>query len=427
MLSDAGCQPCESSIWPAWAWAGALFSGFNEPEEFAAMDKQAIINDEAGYVLQTYRRADIVLERGEGVYLWDTDGKRFLDFMSGIAVAALGHSDPEVTAAVAQQAATLTHVSNLFHTIPHVGLARRLVENSFADRVFFCNSGAEANEGALKFARKWARAKAGEGKHEIVAFSGSFHGRTMGAISVTDKASYREPFNPLIPGVCFAPFNDLAAARTLISPATCAVIVEPVQGEGGIHAATPEFLRGLRELCDRHAALLIFDEIQCGLGRTGRLWAHEAYGVTPDIMTLAKPLANGLPIGAILLTDEVAAAIGPGDHGSTFAAGPVVCRAAEVVFDRVSQPEFLAAVAENGAYLRRRLRELDNAHILEVRGEGLLVGVELDVPAAPVMAAAREKGLLIINAGDNVLRIAPPLIVTRDHIDEAVSVLVACF
>jgi predicted acetylornithine/succinylornithine family transaminase len=391
------------------------------------MDKQIVIDDEARYVLQTYRRPDIVLERGEGVYLYDTDGKRYLDFMSGIAVAALGHSDPEVTAAVAQQAATLTHVSNLFHTIPHVGLARRLVEHSFADRVFLCNSGAEANEGALKFARKWARAKAGAGKHEIVAFSGSFHGRTMGAISVTYKAVYREAFNPLIPGVCFSPFNDQAAAREIIGPATCAVIVEPVQGEGGIHAATPEFLRELRNLCDRYGALLIFDEIQCGLGRTGRLWAHEAYGIMPDIMTLAKPLANGLPIGAILVTDEVAAAIGPGDHGSTFAAGPVVCRAAEVVFDRVSQPEFLAAVAENGAYLRQRLRELGGTHTVEVRGEGLLVGVELDVPVAPIQAAAREKGLLIINAGDNILRIAPPLIVTKDQIDEAVSILATCW
>lgn len=390
------------------------------------MDKQAIIDDEARYVLHTYRRADMVLERGEGVYLYDTDGKRYLDFMAGIAVVALGHSDPDVTAAVAAQAAKLTHVSNLYHTIPHVALAKRLVTHSFADRVFFCNSGAEANEGALKFARKWARANAGEGKHEIVAFSRSFHGRTMGAISVTHKAAYREPFNPLVPGVCFAPYNDLAAAREVIGPATCAVIVEPVQGEGGIHAATPEFLQGLRDLCDRHGALLIFDEIQCGLGRTGRLWAHEAYGLAPDIMTLAKPLANGLPIGAILVTEKVAAAVGPGDHGSTFAAGPVVCAAAEVVFDRVSQPEFLAAVAENGAYLRRRLRELANPHIVEVRGEGLLVGVELDIPVAPILAAARDKGLLIINAGDNVLRIAPPLIITAAHIDTAVAILGEC-
>lgn len=390
------------------------------------MDTNKVITDEARYVMQTYRRAPVVLERGEGVYLFDTEGKRYLDFMSGIAVAALGHSDPDVAAAVAAQASTLTHVSNLFHTIPHVGLARRLVENSFADKVFFCNSGAEANEGALKFARKWARTKTGEGKHEIVAFSGSFHGRTMGAVSITYKAAYREPFGPLVPGVCFAPFNDPVAARALIGPATCAVIVEPVQGEGGVHAATPAFLRELRELCDHHGALLIFDEIQCGLGRTGHLWAHQNYDVMPDIMTLAKPLANGLPIGAILLTDEVAAAIGPGDHGSTFAGGPVVCRAAEVVFDRVSRTEFLATVAEAGEYLQRRLRDRANSYVMDVRGRGLLVGVELDVPVGPILASAREKGLLIINAGDNVLRIAPPLIITKDHIDEATAIIVEC-
>ncbi|MBX7254143.1 MAG: aspartate aminotransferase family protein [Candidatus Promineofilum sp.] len=389
------------------------------------MDTQSIITDESQYLMQTYRRADIVLARGDGVYLFDTDGRRYLDFMSGIAVAALGHADPDVTAAVAQQAATLTHVSNLFHTIPQVGLARRLATHSFADRVFFTNSGAEAIEGALKFARKWARGR-GPGKHEIVAFSGSFHGRTMGALSVTYKAAYREPFAPLVPGVCFAPFNDLDAAAAVISDATCAVLVEPVQGEGGIHAATPAFLRGLRALCDQHGALLIFDEIQCGLGRTGRLWAHEAAGVTPDIMTLAKPLANGLPIGAILLTENVAAAVGPGEHGSTFAGGPVVCRAGEVVFDRVSDPAFLAAVAANGEYLRERLRALASPLVVEVRGAGLLVGVELKTAVAPILAAARQRGLLVINAGDNTLRIAPPLIVTRDHIDAAVAILGEC-
>ena len=391
------------------------------------MDKQTIIADEARYMMQTYRRADVVLARGEGVHLYDSDGRRYLDFMAGIAVAALGHADPAVTAAVAEQAATLTHVSNLFYTAPQVGLARRLVTHSFADRVFLTNSGAEAIEGALKFARKWARER-GVGKHEIVAFGGSFHGRTMGALSITYKAAYRDPFAPLLPGVCFAPFNDLDAARAMISDDTCAVVVEPVQGEGGIHAATPEFLRGLRALCDRHGALLIFDEIQCGLGRTGRLWAHEAHGtpVVPDIMTLAKPLANGLPIGAILLTEEVAAAVGYGEHGSTFAGGPVVCRAAEVVFDRVSDPAFLAAVAENGQRLRQALLALNSPRVVEVRGVGLLVGVELDVPAAPIIAAAREKGLLIINAGENVLRIAPPLIVSGEHVDAAVAILGEC-
>ncbi len=390
------------------------------------MNTNDVIQDEARYVMQTYRRADIVLERGEGITLYDTDGRRYLDFMSGIAVAALGHSDPEVAAAVAEAAATLTHVSNLFYTVPQVELAKRLVTHSFADRVFFTNSGAEAVEGALKFARKRASASGRAGKHEIVAFNNGFHGRTMGALSITYKSIYREPFAPLLPGVHFAPYNDLEEARALIGPATCAVIVEPVQGEGGIHAATPEFLRGLRALCDEYGATLIFDEIQCGLGRTGRLWAHEAYDVTPDIMTLAKPLANGLPIGAILSTEAVASAVGYGEHGSTFGGGPLVCHAATVVFDRIAQPEFLSAVAANGEYLCHRLRELNNPHVLAVRSAGLLVGVDLDIPAAQVMAAARASGLLVINAGETTLRIAPPLIVTKAQIDEAVDILAGC-
>jgi predicted acetylornithine/succinylornithine family transaminase len=390
------------------------------------MNTNDIIQNEAQYVMQTYRRADIVLARGEGVYLYDTDGRRYLDFMAGIAVAALGHSDPDVAAAVADQARTLTHVSNLYYTIPQVELAKRLVTNSFADRVFFTNSGAEAVEGALKFARRWAQANHGEGKHEIVAFSGSFHGRTMGALSVTYKSIYREPFAPLVPGVRFAPFNHLSAAGHVIGPATCAVIVEPVQGEGGVHPAAPEFLRGLRDLCDEHDALLIFDEVQCGLGRTGHLWAHEAYDLYPDVMTLAKPLANGLPIGAILATEGVAAAVGYGEHGSTFAGGPLVCRAAGVVFDRVARPEFLADVADHGEYLCRRVRELGSPHVQDVRGAGLLVGVDVDVPAAEVIAAARARGLLIINAGETTLRLAPPLIVTQSHIDEAVAILGEC-
>ncbi len=390
------------------------------------MDKQTIIDDEARYVMQTYKRADIVLERGEGVYLYDSDGRRYLDFMSGIAVTALGHSDPDVAAAVADQARTLTHVSNLYYTAPQVELAKRLVTHSFADRVFFTNSGAEAIEGALKFARRRARQRADEGKHEIVAFSHSFHGRTLGALSITYKSIYRDPFAPLLPGACFAPFNDLAAARAVIGPATGAVVVEPVQGEGGINAATPEFLRGLRALCDEFGATLIFDEIQCGLGRTGTLWAYEASGVTPDIMTLAKPLANGLPIGAILMTEDVAASVGYGEHGSTFAGGPLICRAANVVFDRIAQPAFLAAVAANGAYLRQQLSDLDSPHVREVRGAGLLVGVDLDIPAAGVIAAARAHGLLVINAGETTLRIAPPLIVTPAHIDAAVAILRDC-
>jgi predicted acetylornithine/succinylornithine family transaminase len=300
-------------------------------------------------------------------------------------------------------------------------LARRLVENSFADKVFFCNSGAEANEAALKFARKWAKVEIG--KTNIVAFSGSFHGRSMGALSVTYKEKYRQPFEPLVPGVSFGTFNDLDSAGQAIDDNTCAVIVEPIQGEGGVHPATPEFLQGVRRLCDEHRALLIFDEVQCGLGRTGELWAHQSYGVTPDIMTLAKPLAGGLPIGATLVTQKVAEVMKPGDHGSTFAAGPLVCRAAQVVFDRVNRPEFLQQVQENGAYLRHRLQTLESEKIVNVRGAGLLVGLELNTAVAPLITDARERGLLIISAGDNTLRLAPPLIITKEQIDRAVNVI----
>ena len=397
------------------------------------MDTQEIIQAESDYVLQTYVRPEVVFSHGDGAYLFDSNGNRYLDFTSGIAVTVLGHSDPQWVAAVTDQAGKLVHVSNLYHTAPHAELAKRLVEHSFADKVYFCNSGAEANEAAIKFARKYARqlpAAQTESetttKSEIVAFSGGFHGRTMGALAVTYKAKYRDPFQPVMPGVSFAPYNDLDAAAKVIDATTCAVIVEPVQGEGGVNPATGEFLQGLRLLCDKHKALLIFDEVQCGLGRTGTLWAYESYGVTPDIMTLAKPLAGGLPIGATLVTQAIANAIQPGDHGSTFAAGPLVCRAAEVVFDRVSQPQFLAQVRDNAAYLHHRLLTLEHEDILEVRAAGYLVGVEMKTPVAPLIAASRDKGLLVISAGDNVLRLAPPLIAGRAEIDEAIGIISSC-
>jgi predicted acetylornithine/succinylornithine family transaminase len=350
--------------------------------------------------------------------------------MAGIAVNALGHADPEWVATVAEQAGRLAHVSNLYHNEPQIELARLLVENSFADRVFFTNSGSEANETALKVARKYARLRAEANgltaKTGIVAFSHSFHGRTMGALATTHKAAYREPFAPLTPGVTFADYNDVTGAVAAIGPATGAVIVEPVQGEGGVHPATPEFLAALRRRCDETGALLIFDEVQCGLGRTGRLWAYQGYGVTPDIMTIAKPLAGGLPLGAALMTEAVASVLRPGDHGSTFAAGPLACAAALVVVRRISQPAFLAAVRDRADYLQYRLRALESESIVAVRGAGLLVGVELTGPVAPVVAAARQRGLLVINAGDTVLRLCPPLIVERGHIDAAVAILAEC-
>ena len=388
------------------------------------MDAQEIINLEADYVLQTYVRPEIVFTHGQGVILFDSTGKQYLDFTAGIAVTALGHSDPQWVSAVCEQAGKLVHVSNLYHTAPHAQLAQRLVHNSFADKVYFCNSGTEANEAAFKFARKFARENTSEGKKtKIVAFSGSFHGRTMGSLAATYKAHYREPFEPLMPGVIFASFNDVQSARDVMDDDVCAVIVEPVQGEGGVRPATAEFLQILRALCDEHQALLIFDEVQCGLGRTGTLWAYEASGVMPDIMTLAKPLAGGLPIGATLVTQEVADVMHPGDHASTFSAGPLVCSAALIVFDRLSVPQFLANVRNQAEYLQKRFDALNSDLIVEVRAAGLLVGVEMKAPVAPLITAARERGLLVINAGENVLRLAPPLIVGQEEIDHAVAIL----
>lgn len=394
------------------------------------MDAHDIVALERRYLAPTYKRAPMVFERGEGVYLFDTEGKRYLDFVAGIAVNALGHADPGMAEVLGEQARTLIHVSNLYHTGPHALLARDLCEHSFADRVFFCNSGTEANEGALKFARKWARRTSGnEDKVEIVAFTQAFHGRTMGALAVTANPKYREAFAPLIGGVRFAAFNDAASAADDIGPNTAAVIVEPVQGESGVYAAGTGFLRTLRQLCDEYGAALIFDEVQCGLGRTGTLWAHEFNGVEPDIMTLAKPLGGGLPIGAVLMREQIASLLAPGDHGSTFAASPLITAVARHVFGRISDQEMLAHVREVGDYLGECLHDLarEVADVVEVRGRGLMWGVELEprLPVADVISAGYERGLVMASAGQNTLRLVPPLIVEREHVDELVEGLAA--
>ena len=409
------------------------------------MNAQEVIQNEAQYVLQTYGRPDIVFTHGEGCYLYDTEGNKYLDMNAGIAVTALGHSDKLWAEAVADQAGKLTHISNLYHNAPQAELAKKLdidarallelgnradlarikgIGSVYSDRVFFCNSGAEANEAALKFARKFINEQGNPNKTKIVAFSAGFHGRTIGALSVTYKEKYRAPFAPLMPDVTFIDYNDIDAAKATIDADTAIVIVEPVQGEGGVRPAKQGFLQALRDLCDEHGAILIFDEVQCGLGRTGRLFAHEVYGVEPDMMTLAKPLAGGLPIGAALMTQKIADVIKPGDHGSTFAGGPLVCRAGSLVLDRVSDPDFLAHVQEMGNYMLESLQQaLPPDKVVDVRGMGLMVGVQLNTAVAPIVPKAAAKGVLVINAGEDVIRLVPPLIINKEQIDEAVSVL----
>lgn len=389
------------------------------------MSAADVVATEQQYLLQTYARPAFVLERGEGCYLYDTDGNRYLDFVAGIAVNALGYNDPDVAQAIADNAHSLIHVSNLYHTRQQAELAKLLVESSFADRAFFSNSGAEAIEGALKMARKVAYERGEYDRHEIVAFSGSFHGRTMGAVAVTSREKYRTPYEPVMPGARFAPYNDIGALDEIITERTCAVIVEPIQGEGGLSMATPEFLRALRARCDATGALLIFDEIQCGMGRTGMLWAHEHTGVTPDIMTVAKPLGGGLPIGAVLMTQHVADAIHAGDHGTTFGGGPFVTAIAQTVFRKIANPEFLAHVREVGDYLDESLQDLaaQHPHIAELRGRGLMRGIRLHGAAGPVRAAAEREGLLLVTAGDDVLRLVPPLILGHAEVDAAIAAL----
>ncbi|PNW82271.1 hypothetical protein CHLRE_06g278163v5 [Chlamydomonas reinhardtii] len=417
----------------------SLFKGLTSSKptpKDAAFTKQ-VIADESKYVLQTYGRAPVVISHGKGAKMWDVEGKEYIDMAAGIAVNALGHSDSQWYAALVEQAEKLAHTSNLYHTQPQVELAKRLVENSFADKAFFCNTGTEANEGAIKFARKWARVRAGidpydggaVAPYELVSFTSCFHGRTMGALALTYKEQYKTPFYPMMPGHQLAEYNNLESAAAVIKKGkTAAVFVEPVQGEGGVTPSTQAFLKGLRQLCDEAGALLVFDEVQCGLGRTGKLWGHQLFGVEPDMMTLAKPLAGGLPIGTVLLKQHVADVMKPGDHGSTFAGNPLVCHVACSVFDIINSPAFLAAVEAKGERLRAGLRRTmaGNPHVQEVRGVGLLVGVQLDMMAGPVVDAARDMGVMAITAGKgDVIRLVPPLVVTDAEIDTACEVLAA--
>ena len=375
-------------------------------------------------VLPTYKRAPNEIVRGEGVYLIDADGKRYLDFVSGIAVNALGYGDPGLVAALHAAADGLVHVSNLYETAPATKLAAALVERSFADKVFFCNSGAEANEGAFKFARRWART-IGEVKHEIVALRGAFHGRLFATLAATDRPAYRLPFRPLAPGISISERNLEDLAATLDAETVAALILEPVQGEGGVRVLDGGFIRELRAMTKERHIALIFDEIQCGLGRTGTLFAYERAGVEPDILTIAKPVAGGLPMGAILLTNEIAQTIKAGDHGTTFGGGPFVSSVALHVLDRLSDPALLAAVRENGAWLGRQLEEVARrtGRVRAIRGVGYMWGIDIMGSASHVVEAARELGLLICTAGECTVRLLPPLVTTRDELAIGIDVL----
>lgn len=385
------------------------------------MDPTQIIELERKYLVPTYSRPPFVLTHGEGVYAYDSEGKKYLDCAAGIAVNALGYSDPMVVQAIQEAAKGLLHTSNLFYTEAQAKLAEALVDKSFADKVFFANTGTEAIEASLKFARKYHVERNEPERKNFVAFRGSFHGRTMGSVAITDSEKYQAPFRPLMPGVTFAEFNDLGSTRAAITKETAAVIVEPVQGEGGVYPANDEFLRGLRSLCDEVGILLIFDEIQCGLGRTGKLWGHEWAGVKPDMMALAKPLAGGLPIGATLVTDAVASSLHVGEHGTTFGGGPFITSIGYAVFNRISDPSFLRHVNETGSYLMERLSEINSPHIKEIRGRGLMIGMELDVDAKPVLQKGYAEGLLLISAREKTVRFVPPLIFEKKHVDELVE------
>lgn len=383
-----------------------------------------VIQRSKEFLLQNYARADIVFERGEGVYLFDAERERYLDCVSGLAVNALGYGDAGVLEALREQSRKLIHVSNLYYTIPAASLAEELVRHSSADRVFFCNSGTEANEACIKFARRWARTHHGENKTGLVAAFSSFHGRTMGSISLTGQEKYQAPFEPLVPGIQFARFNDIDHTVEQINDSTAAVFLEPVQAEGGVHPATQEYLKAVRSACDRHNALLVFDEVQVGLGRTGRLFCHEHYGVEPDMLTLAKPLAGGLPIGAALLKQHVADAIQPGDHAATFGGGPLICAVALVVFRKIADPHFLEKVRNNAALFGGRLRALKEQYsaIREIRGMGMIWGVQFDEPVAPIVAEFRKRHILVCVASPNVLRFLPPLVIGEEELNHVADV-----
>ena len=386
---------------------------------------QEIIKKADQVIAKTYKRFPIVVAKGQGCKLWDTDGKKYTDFVAGIAVCNLGHAHPGVSKALSMQANTLFHVSNLYYTIPQVELASRLTANSFADRVFFCNSGAEANEAAIKLARKYFKEKGESGRYRIISMEHSFHGRTMATLSATGQDKIKQGFEPVLEGFDCVPFNDINALRRKIGPSSCAVLIEPIQGEGGVRCPDPGYLEAVRQVCNETGILLIFDEIQTGIGRTGKFFAYEHFGIAPDIMTLAKALANGLPIGAMLAREEVADAFGPGSHASTFGGTPVVTAASLEVVRVLSEENIIDHCKNIGGYFKERLSWLKDRHevIEDVRGIGLLLGMKLRIQGDQIVALCMEKGFLINCIQGNILRFIPPLIIEKQEIDALVACL----
>jgi len=389
------------------------------------MNKEEWMSDSDKYIMGTYRRFPVVFTRGKGMKLWDTDGREYLDFVAGIAVCSLGHAHPAVSDAIKRQADKLVHVSNLYHIDSQIEYARLLIQHAALDKVFFCNSGAEANEGAIKLAKKYGNDRSGGLKNEIVTMSGSFHGRTMATITATGQDKFHKGFDPLLAGFKYVPFNDLGALVQAVSGKTCAVMVEPIQAEGGIRVPDPDYFQSVRRLCDEKDILLILDEVQVGMGRTGTLFAHEQDGIIPDIVTMAKAMGNGFPIGAVLAKNGVAEAFEPGSHASTFGGNPLAMAAAKATLETLLAEDVIGSCRLRGNYFMSTLNELRNKHsvIREVRGRGLLIGMELDCEVAGIIKKCMERGLLIASAGAQVLRFVPPLIVTEPEIDQCVDIL----
>lgn len=394
------------------------------------MNMKEYIDEAEAALLHTYNRYQIVWEKGDGMYMYDIEGKKYLDFVAGIAVFALGYNNKAYNDALKAQIDKVIHTSNYYYNIPAIEAAKKLKAVSGMDRVFFTNSGAEAVEGALKAARKYAFLRDGHTDHEIIAMNHSFHGRTMGALAVTGNPHYREAFEPLIGNIKFADFNDFESVRAQVTDKTCAVIFETVQGEGGIYPAEETFLRQVRALCDERDILLVLDEIQCGMGRTGTMFAWQRYGIKPDIMTSAKAIGCGVPVGAFMMTERVAQqSLTSGDHGTTYGGNPLACAAISKVIDLFDEQDILANVNETGAYLYEKLDELaaKHDHIKAHRGVGLMQGLECDMLVSEIINRAIEKGLLLINAGTNIIRFIPPLIVTKTDVDNMIGIVDACF